>query len=250
MKRLLVCLVFCVILRIELVHSVLPNILPKTCSRTDPNFERCVKAVVEQIRPNIANGNYGPGQPKAPSLEPIYVDRPLNIDNAGFRAKLSNVTIKGAGGFVVGRIKLDLENKAINVSVKLPNMLVNGQYNMDMQLLLLRITGQGDFELKLDDTLCNLRMKYLIKRSPSGEDVVQFEPIQVKLKFVKGRFNLQNLFNGDQTLGQVGNNVINDDPLVLLEEVRPAFEDSLGRIFTAIANSAVSGATELELIPL
>ncbi|XP_055546853.1 protein takeout-like [Wyeomyia smithii] len=249
MNRLLLFSTLCVILRIESVYSVLPKILPTTCSRNDPDFERCVKAVVEKIRPNIAVGDYGPGQPKAPSLEPIYVDRPLIIDNAGFRGKLTNVTIKGAGGFVIGRIKLNLEEKSININVKLPNMVASGQYTMDMRLLVLRINGQGDFELKLDDTLCNVRMKYFLRRSPTGEETVQFEPIQVKLKFVKGRFNLQNLFNGDKTLGQVGNNVINDDPLVLLEEVRPAFEESLGRIFTAIANSAVSGATELELLP-
>ncbi|XP_058453614.1 putative beta-carotene-binding protein [Malaya genurostris] len=250
MKQFVYCLVFCVLLRIESSFGTLPSILPTTCSRSDPNFERCVKGVVELIRPNIASGNYGPGQPKAPALEPIFIDKMLIDNGPSFRAKMSNVTIKGAGGFLIGRISLNLAEKAFNVSVKLPSMVVDGKYTLDMQLLLLRITGQGDFNLRLDDTLCNLKLKYFFTRGADGKESVQFQPIQVRLKFVKGRFNLQNLFNGDPTLGQVGNNVINEDPLVLLEEVRPAFEQSLGKIFTAIANSAISGASELELLPL
>ncbi|XP_058820715.1 protein takeout-like [Topomyia yanbarensis] len=250
MKQFFYCLVFCVILRIDTIQGTLPGILSMTCSRTDPNFDRCVRAVVENIRPNIAVGNYGPGQPRAPSLEPIFVEKMVIDHGSSFQAKLSNVTIKGAGGFVIGKIKLNWEEKSISVGVKLPKMLVNGKYTMDMRLLLLRITGQGDFDLRLDDTLCNLKLKYFYVPGADGQQTVQFQPIQVRLKFVKGRFNLENLFNGDKTLGQVGNNVINEDPLVLLEEVRAAFEESLGKIFTAIANSAVSGATEQELLPL
>lgn len=75
------------------------------CSRSDPKFEKCVKEVVERIRPNIARGNYGEGQPEAPLLEPIMIDK-MSIDHGpGFRAKLTNVTIKGAGDFLVRRVK-------------------------------------------------------------------------------------------------------------------------------------------------
>lgn len=95
-----------------------------------------------------------------------------------------------------------------------------------------------------------MRLKYYLKPGPDGKEYVQFHPIQVKLRFDKGKFNLKNLFNGDPTLGKIGNSAINEDPHVLLDEVKPAFEESLGRIFTAMANSAVSGATELDILPL
>ncbi|EAT47590.1 AAEL001287-PA [Aedes aegypti] len=220
------------------------------CSRSDPKFEKCVKEVVERIRPNIARGNYGEGQPEAPLLEPIMIDK-MSIDHGpGFRAKLTNVTIKGAGDFLVRRVKLNLDEKMFNVSVKLPKMIVNGQYTLDMKVLVLRISGQGDFDLILDNTIANMRLKYYLKPGPDGKEYVQFQPIQVKLRFDKGKFNLQNLFNGDPTLGQIGNSAINEDPHVLLDEVKPAFEESLAKQFTAMANSAVSGATELDILPL
>lgn len=95
-----------------------------------------------------------------------------------------------------------------------------------------------------------MRLKYYLKPGPDGKEYVQFQPIQVKLRFDKGKFNLHNLFNGDPTLGQIGNSAINEDPHVLLDEVKPAFEESLAKQFTAMANSAVSGATELDILPL
>ncbi|XP_055546856.1 uncharacterized protein LOC129731114 [Wyeomyia smithii] len=221
------------------------------CSRKDPKFERCVKEVVERIRSNMAVGDYGEGQPPAPSLEPIRIDRMAIDHGSSFRATLSNVTIEGAGAFSIRRVKVSVEEKMFNVSVRLPSMLVNGQYTLDMRLLLLRITGQGDFDLQLNNTIANMRLKYYLKPDPEGElEYVQLYPVQVKLRFDKGQFHLHNLFNGDPTLGQIGNNVINEDPLVLLDEVRPAFEESLGRIFSEMANSAISGATELDILPL
>lgn len=55
--------------------------------------------------------------------------------------------------FVSLQCRLNLEEKMFNVSVKLPNMLVNGQYTLDMKVLVLRISGQGDFDLNLGE--CN-----------------------------------------------------------------------------------------------
>ncbi|XP_053694827.1 uncharacterized protein LOC128742478 [Sabethes cyaneus] len=220
------------------------------CSRSDPKFEKCVKQVVERIRSNMVAGNYGEGQPDAPPLDPIRIDRMAIDHGTGFRATLSNVTIEGAGAFSIRRVKLNVEEKMFNVSVRIPSMLVNGQYTLDMRLLLLRITGQGDFDLQLNNTIANMRLKYYLKPGADDQEYVQLYPVQVKLRFDKGRFHLHNLFNGDPTLGQIGNNVINEDPLVLLDEVRPAFEESLGKIFSEMANSAISGATELEILPL
>lgn len=75
------------------------------CSSSDPDFEKCVKAVVERIRPAIAAGNYGEGQPKAPPLEPISIDQMAIDRGAGFRCKLSDVKIAGAGDFTMRRVK-------------------------------------------------------------------------------------------------------------------------------------------------
>ncbi|EDS40022.1 conserved hypothetical protein [Culex quinquefasciatus] len=215
------------------------------CSSGDPDFEKCVKAVVERIRPAIAAGNYGEGQPKAPPLEPISIDQMAIDRGAGFRCKLSDVKIAGAGDFTMRRVKLNKGEKMFNVSVRIPTMLVKGQYELDMQILVLKISGRGDFSLDLNNTLCNMQLKYFFK----DDSTVQFQPIAVKLKFDKARFQLQNLFNGDPTLGRVGNEAINQDPHVLLGEVKPAFEESLGKYFTDIANAAVAGASEQEILP-
>ncbi|XP_055595491.1 uncharacterized protein LOC129746070 [Uranotaenia lowii] len=223
------------------------------CSHNDPEFEKCVFRVVEKIRPAINSGNFGEGQPKSPSLEPIWIDRMVIDRGSGFKCKLTNVTIRGAGDFVMRRVKVNTQERTIEVGVKLPNMVAKGQYTLNMQLLVLRITGKGDFDLIMNNTLCNMRLKYDV-RPGSGDDdplagTIQFRPIDVKLRFDKGRFQLQNLFGGDPALGEVGNQAINQDPHVLLDEVKPAFEQSLSKLFTDMANAASAGATEKDILP-
>ncbi|XP_055637929.1 uncharacterized protein LOC129776364 [Toxorhynchites rutilus septentrionalis] len=241
---------FLVVLNFGKNNARLAPIL-SACSRNDPNFEQCVKQVVERIRPNVAVGNFGEDQPSAPPLEPLWVKQMAIDHGPGFRVKLTNVTIEGSGAFEIRRVKLNVDEKQFNVSVKLPRMLVSGQYALDMQMPLLRISGQGDFNLILNNTIANMRMRYYLEQEKeTGGESVQFQPIQLKLKFDKGKFNLKNLFDGDAVLGQIANDAINQDPHVLLDEVKPAFEQSLGNIFTEIANSAVRGASELDILPL
>lgn len=83
-----------------------------------------------------------------------------------------------------------------------------------------------------------------------GKDLVRFRPIDLKIKFDKAAsFYLTNLFNGDPTLEKVGNEAINENPMVLLDEVKPSFEENLSIKFTELANSLVKDAELSEIFP-
>lgn len=82
-----------------------------------------------------------------------------------------------------------------------------------------------------------------------GKDLVRFRPIDLKLKFDKASFYLTKLFNGDPTLEKVGNEAINENPMVLLDEVKPSFEENLSIKFTELANSLVKDAEMSEIFP-
>ncbi|XP_055595492.1 uncharacterized protein LOC129746071 [Uranotaenia lowii] len=81
------------------------------------------------------------------------------------------------------------------------------------------------------------------------KNFVRFEPVELKLRFPKAKFHLTNLFGGDPQLGEFANRAINENPSILLDEVKPAFEKNLARVFTDISNSVVVGAEESELLP-
>ncbi|XP_055599392.1 uncharacterized protein LOC129749460 [Uranotaenia lowii] len=224
----------------------IPPIL-SICNTTEPEYAKCLQDVVEGLRPNIASGDYGPGR-NTTQLEPFNITK-LDIDKGdSFKCLLRNLSITGVSKFVFKKIRDDIPNKWINISTRLPLMVTKGKYDLKMNLLLLKITGKGDFNLTLKDTLCNLKIKWYIDEQ-DDKRFIKFNPIDVRLKFDKAKFYLDNLFGGDPALSVVGNEAINANPMVLLDEVRPTLEENLRSSLTEIANTVVEGAEEDEIFP-
>ncbi|XP_058453618.1 circadian clock-controlled protein daywake-like [Malaya genurostris] len=237
---------FVLILNLAVGFSVLPSTL-QVCSISDPNLSQCIINVVDSLRPNIASGNYGDGR-VAPSLDPYSIAQ-MDVDHGpSFNAKLKNVTIEGVRDFVIKKLRPDLSEKRFNITAKLPNLFVRGKYNLNMNILLLKISGDGNFNLTLGDTLVSLKIQYYLD-SKDGKDYMKFKPIDVRFKFDKAEFYLQNLFNGDPALEKIGNQAINANPHLLLEEVRPSIEEHMKGSLTQISNIVVQGAEVKELLP-
>ncbi|XP_058819344.1 uncharacterized protein LOC131682126 [Topomyia yanbarensis] len=237
---------FLVVLSFQYGKAYVAPVL-SVCSRSNPNMEKCITNAVYRIRQNVANGDYGDGR-SATRLDPIYFDKLAIVNGQGLRLILTNVTIQGASGFEIKKIRDHLAERKFDIVSKIPVMQINGKYDLDMNVLLMKTTGKGHFNLVLNDTIANMLMEYQVA-PVGGKNFIRFNPIDLKLKFGKARFNLTGLFSGDPTLEQVGNRVINENPNLLLDEVKPVFEANLGRIFTDISNSVVQGAEESELLP-
>ncbi|XP_055642799.1 circadian clock-controlled protein daywake-like [Toxorhynchites rutilus septentrionalis] len=219
----------------------------EVCKRNDPALGQCIINVVEKIRPNIASGNYGENR-NAPPLDPLLIDK-IDIDHGpSFRANLRDISIAGVSGFVIRKIRDDVPNRMFNISAKLPSLLVKGKYDLDMNILLLKISGRGPFNLTLDDTLVSLKVKYFLEPK-DGKNYLKFHPVGLKIKFNDARFYLKNLFNGDPALEEIGNQAINANPHVLLDEVKPSLMDKLTLSLTEISNAVVAGGEEDELLP-
>ncbi|XP_001653027.2 uncharacterized protein LOC5569810 isoform X2 [Aedes aegypti] len=217
------------------------------CSRNDENLGQCIMKVVDKIRPNIANGDYGGGR-TAPKLDPFSIDK-VDIDHGpSFRAKMRDVTIVGLSKFVLRKIRPDLPNKRFLISASVPSCYVRGKYELNMNILLLKIAGKGDFNLTLGDTQVNMMVQYYLEPK-GGKNYLKFRPVEIKIKFDKALFYLKNLFGGDPTLEEIGNQAINANPHLLLDEVKPAIKDKLQESLTYISNSVVDGAEEDELLP-
>lgn len=71
----------------------------------------------------------------------------------------------------------------------------------------------------------------------------------MKVSVGKARFHLENLFNGDATLGEIGNRVINENSQLFVEEMIPGFEKSLSKTFLEIANDVLTDVTFDEMFP-
>ncbi|XP_055639717.1 uncharacterized protein LOC129777470 [Toxorhynchites rutilus septentrionalis] len=238
--------VLIVVLDLTAAFAAIAPVL-EVCNRNDPALAQCILGVVDKIRPNIASGDFG-GNWTAPPLDPLRIDG-IDIDQgSSFTTKLWNITINGVSGFVIRRFQVDLPNMMLNASVKIPSTLVTGMYHLNMNILLLRLAGEGPFNLTLNNTIVNLKIKfYLVPKD--GKNYVRFHPIGMNIKFNDARFYLKNLFNGEPTLEAIGNQAINANPYVLLDEVEPALVGKLTSTMTEIANAVVAGSDIDELLP-
>lgn len=82
-----------------------------------------------------------------------------------------------------------------------------------------------------------------------GVDYVKFKTFQVKIKINDSKLHLNNLFNGDRVLGDVGNQFINENSGLFLNEIIPGLEKSLAKTFTEVANSILKTTTYDEMFP-
>lgn len=88
------------------------------------------------------------------------------------------------------------------------------------------------------------------KRMPSnGKEYVKFDSLSLKVTVGGAKFRLENLFNGDRTLGEIGNTIINENSQLFLEELIPGFEKSLSKTFLEIANDVLTDVTYDEMFP-
>lgn len=84
---------------------------------------------------------------------------------------------------------------------------------------------------------------------PNGVEYVKFGTLNMKVSVGGAKFRLENLFNGDRTLGEIGNTIINDNSQLFLEELIPGFEKSLSKTFLEIANDILTDVTFDEMFP-
>lgn len=61
-----------------------------------------------------------------------------------------------------------------------------------------------------------------------GEEYIRPDKADVRLKIVKLHFHFNNLFNGDKTLGDLGNQLVNDNIDLFLADIEPSLQASLG----------------------
>lgn len=61
----------------------------------------------------------------------------------------------------------------------------------------------------------------------NGEEYLKMNKCALKVKINSMKMNFENLFPNDQRLNEVGNNLINENVQLFLEDIEPALEVSL-----------------------
>ena len=94
------------------------------------------------------------------------------------------------------------------------------------------------------------RVKLLCEKyAKDGKEYVRVKKLVVRIQIEKGRFDMKDLFRGDPVLSQAGNQFINENSRLFLDELTPGLERSLSDTFKATANEIMQQATFDEIFP-
>ncbi|XP_055682248.1 uncharacterized protein LOC129789452 [Lutzomyia longipalpis] len=219
----------------------------KTCSRNLPRPEECIIDAVDKLRPDLSVGDLGENF-KTPPLEPMMIENIEMHRGQEFRAIFTNLLVNGPSQFVVEKLKADINNLAFDFNIFLPQLNFTGKYALKIRILLLDIGGKGNVRGTLSRTRAAVKLRGN-KVMEDGFERVKFHRLQAKIKIEDQKIFLDNLFNGDPVLGQVGNQVINDNSKLFLSEIIPGLEKSLSKTFLDIANNILKNSTFDEMFP-
>ncbi|XP_039430729.1 uncharacterized protein LOC120413840 [Culex pipiens pallens] len=223
--------------------ELLPLIENVVCPADSANVTACIIEAVQTIKEPLITGDYGDGV-KGIVLDP-YVINKLEVNRGpSFKASLKNVLITGVRNFQIEKLRTDLRKKKFLVAVTFPDLVVRGQYKLEMNIVLLKLTGNGPFNLT-DDPLLKVNLEFYTDK----KNVVFTRPVHVDLEFVHPQLYLGNLFNGDPKLEAIDNQAINDNPNILLNELKPELERHFEESFYQIASTITKGASADELFP-
>ncbi|XP_055838962.1 protein takeout [Episyrphus balteatus] len=228
------------------VNGKLPSTLKK-CSRNDPDINGCIIKAVNIVRPLLATGDLGDGY-HTPPLEPLLLDNIEMGRGRQFRATFSDIQARGGSDFIIDKLSANTSTIAFDVAITLPKISFIGKYSLRIKLLLLNIQGAGDMKGYFENAKADVQMRGS-KYFKNGIEYVRFTKMPIRIKVSNMKLQLDNLFNGDKILGEVGNSIINDNQDLYLNEIIPGLEKGLSQKFLLIANEILETATYDEMFP-
>ncbi|KAH8254158.1 hypothetical protein KR032_008744 [Drosophila birchii] len=230
----------------QLICAKLPSTI-KPCARDDPQLERCIVKAVYNLRPLLIHGNLGDGY-TTPPLEPLALDNIELGRSSQFQAVFTDLEATGGSNFIIDRLIAKPLDISYDLWITLPRIDFRGRYSMHLNLLLLDIKGRGNMQGYCENAKASVKMRgtrYL----RNGQDYVKFTKMTMRIEFKDFKLNLENLFNGDRILGDVGNALINNNQDLYLNEIVPGLEHGLSKKFLDVANEILATATFDEMFP-
>ncbi|KYQ52580.1 Protein takeout [Trachymyrmex zeteki] len=157
-------------------------------------------------------------------------------------------TIFGPSMFKIRDLKIDPDNVFITFKVGFQKLDFRRKYQINAQILLLNIVGDGDLTGSFlgYDSDCLMKSQKIVK---NNNTYVNFEKMKIKIKINKAVLNFENLFGGDSVLGSASNEILNSNSDFIIDEIKPVLEDSLSDLFTRIANKITLKFTYDDLFP-
>ncbi|KAK9888491.1 hypothetical protein WA026_000742 [Henosepilachna vigintioctopunctata] len=229
------------------ISAVIPDYI-KVCKSNEKDLAQCIINSVYALRPQLKKGI---PELDVPPMEPLFLDE-IKLRSGPNAAKLdaniTNIKVWGPSEFQILEVKPNLAKKRFAFRATIPHIRFEGDYDIDMHILVLKYKGVGPISGNFTDYTFDCVMKgHLVKID--GKDYLKFDRMHLKLNIGKSSIRLENLFKEDPVIAKATDDVISDNTEVFMKEIQPTLERALAEKFTDIANKLTLKFTYQELFP-
>ncbi|KAL6428585.1 hypothetical protein ACFW04_007899 [Cataglyphis niger] len=215
------------------------------CQVRDPQYETCIVNSINILKPYLKEGV---PEYNIPSMDPLKLKK-LSISPSSLRIQMTDTVAYGASNFDVVKLKLNIDKLFFVVDVVLPNLFIQGKYDIDGKILLLPIHGSGPMNGNFSDCFGTAKIQGERFFDENGIEKIRIADFKMKISVGKGTFKFDNLFNGEQVLGDLINSSINNNFDLFMMEILPFVEIVLSDVFKQISNNIVQQFTLEQLFP-
>ncbi|CAG9767572.1 unnamed protein product [Ceutorhynchus assimilis] len=207
--------------------------------------------LVKNIQSAITSLKSGNSEYGLKSLDPLSVDKMTIGAGSGpvqLVQKYDHLTLSGLTDITVNKAHYDAQKKSLQMLATVPKVTQKGHYALDGAILTLPVVGDGQSTITLENVEFTLNFQF--------EETKKGDQTYFKIKSVTNSIepkhmtlNFENLFNGNNLLGDNINKLVNEEWRALYNDVQ-SDEGCLVKSIQSAITSLKSGNSEYGLKPL
>ncbi|KAF2900825.1 hypothetical protein ILUMI_05364 [Ignelater luminosus] len=211
------------------------------CKRDNPNYSECMKNAIQDALTRLDNGiptlNVPPLQPlNIPSITIGEGKGAVNVVQ-----KYKNFNLYDVGKSIIEKIEAKATPNDLKLEVELlsPETRFEADYSFNGRVLLLPIVGDGKCTVTLQQVKITIN---LYAETFEKKEKKYLKVKNVTLKLVPGKviYNFENLFNGDERLGNEMNRLLNDNWKDVYDDIGDQYAVALQTVFADYADKVFS----------
>ncbi|KAF5299946.1 hypothetical protein FQA39_LY11319 [Lamprigera yunnana] len=227
--------------------AIIPDYL-HVCKQNDVNISKCINNSINHLRVRFPEGIK---ELDVPPMEPMKLSEitlKIGPPSAAILCNITNLKVWKPSTFVITELIPNLTTNTFFFKVWLPELHFKGHYDLKIHFYLINKKARGP----VDGNFTNYHAEILMKGAKiikNNEEYLNFDKVQLKLEIGKSKIRLENLFHNDALLKQFSDDLINDNPEIFVNEIKPTLETALAEMFTEIANKIALKFKYKELFP-
>lgn len=223
------------------VHGYLPiDAKPEyvhQCNKSDPQLNECIRTTLNHLRSYVVKGIQ---EINVPPIEPLIIQK-MQMENGHGPVKMrgifSNMTIYGASNYTVLSVKSDLNKYRVDFGLYLPYIEATGNYDVNGNVLLLPVRSRGEFWASFNNVTALAKL-YGIEVMKDGVKFMKIDRLGVGFKLQNPYFKIKDVINRNNVIGEAMNVFLNENALEIIEEMKPAASQAIGKHFKNFLNTA------------